>query len=100
MTRWIDIRRPPAPTTTWKSNERDPNADDRWSHDEEPQSISTHTTDGTTNKEMELRSTLAAMATNPMDVAEIYSPERAITTARECGLRAGWAMDLTITDEN
>ena len=37
-------------------------------------------------------------ATN-MDVAEVYSPERVTTMAKKMGLNAGWALDLTTTDE-
>ena len=32
--------------------------------------------------------------------AEVYSPERIVTIAREMGLREGWAFDFTSTDEH
>ena len=35
-----------------------------------------------------------------MDVAEVYGPPRVISMAQQCGLNAGWSLDLTTTDEN
>ena len=43
---------------------------------------------------------LKMTTTTTMDVAEIYSPERVTRLAKEYGFSAGWAMDLTTTDEN
>ena len=35
-----------------------------------------------------------------MEVAEVYSPPRVTNMARQMGLRAGWALDLTTQDED
>ena len=35
-----------------------------------------------------------------MDVAEVYSPPRITEMARKLGMRPGWALDLTATDED
>ena len=35
-----------------------------------------------------------------MEVAEVYSPPRVTEMARKMGLRAGWALDLTMEDHD
>lgn len=55
--------------------------------------------DGKTCKEQDLENYMCKITTIGMDVAEIYSPERVTKMAREIGLSAGWAMDITNVDE-
>ena len=53
-----------------------------------------------TEKENGLERAMCRVTTNKMDIAEIYSPERTTKVARQMGLRAGWALDLTTADEH
>ena len=48
-----------------------------------------------TTKQIHLESMMNEMMKTSMDVAEIYSPERVTAMAKNYGLEAGWAMDLT-----
>ena len=50
--------------------------------------------------EKEFNTKMLEMVAEGMDVAEIYSPPRIAERARKWGLRGGWSMDLTTTDEN
>ena len=53
-----------------------------------------------TLKEQGLEQMLMKMNNAQMDVAKVYSPERVTTMAKNYGLQAGWALDLTAHDEN
>ena len=46
----------------------------------------------------QLDQTMLQMIIAGMDVAEVYSPPRVTTMAREMGLKAGWSLDLTTND--
>lgn len=37
---------------------------------------------------------------NELDVAEVYSPPRVVEMARRMGIRAGWSLDITTTDDD
>ena len=47
-----------------------------------------------------LNNIMAKSMMEEMDVVEVYSPPRVVAMAKRMGLRAGWSLDLTTTDEN
>ena len=51
-------------------------------------------------KEIDLTRRMCKATMMAMDVAEVYSPERVTKVAREVGLRVGWSLGLTTTDEH
>lgn len=53
-----------------------------------------------TLKQTGLDNALMSMNSATMDVAEVYSPPRITTKAKQMGLAAGWSLDLTTVDEN
>ena len=50
--------------------------------------------------ETQFNQTMLHMLRANMEVAEFYSPARVIQMAREMGLRAGWGLDHTTTDDD
>ena len=48
----------------------------------------------------QLNKTMLNMLINNMQVAEVYSPPRVVKMANEMGMRGGWSLDLTTTDED
>ena len=46
-----------------------------------------------------LNSVTMAQMREQMDVAEVYSPPRVVEMAKKMGLRAGWSLDFTTTDD-
>ena len=51
-------------------------------------------------KQLGLERAMLNMTMNVMDIAEVYSPDRVTEMARSMGFTAGWALDLTTSDEN
>ena len=52
----------------------------------------------TYNLEQQLTHTMFKDLIAQMEVAEVYSPSRVTDMARQMGLRAGWALDITTQD--
>ena len=44
--------------------------------------------------------TLYTMTKSKMDITEVYGPERATRVAQQYGLKFGWPLDLTTTDDH
>ena len=47
-----------------------------------------------------MNKTRMRMLINQMDVAEVYSPPRAVAMARRMGHRVGWSLDITTCDDD
>ena len=56
--------------------------------------------DNQIDKQKGLDMALYSVTRNKMDVAEVYSLERVTRVAEQFGLKPGWSLDLTTTDEN
>ena len=64
------------------------------------QMLTLDTMDSVTEKQRSLQRAMYNLTINNIDVAEVYSPERVTRVAEQYGLKPGWSLDLTTTDEN